>query len=205
MSVIAPSTSRLRLVLTLAAAALLPLIGCSNDKGPSFQSTDVTGADFGHELKLTGHDGKPRALTDFAGRAVVVFFGFTHCPDICPTALAKLSTVVKALGPDGERVQVLLVTVDPERDTADVLRRYVTAFHPTFLGLTGTPDEVRRVAKDFRVIAEKQPGATPDSYSVDHSSGMFVYDPKGRLRLYVAGNQPTSAIEQDLKLLLGGA
>ena len=161
--------------------------------------------DFGHDLKLTGQDGKPRALTYFAGRAVVVFFGFTHCPDICPTALAKLSTVVKALGPDGERVQVLLVTVDPERDTAEVLRQYVTAFHPTFLGLTGTPDEVTRVTKEFRVIAEKQPGATPDSYSVDHSSGMFVYDPKGRLRLYVAGNQTTAAIEQDLKLLLGGA
>ena len=197
--------SRRRVLRTLAATALVPLAACSNDKGPSFQSTDITGADFGHELKLTGHDGKPRALTDFAGRAVVVFFGFTHCPDICPTALAKLSTVVKALGPDGERVQVLLVTVDPERDTAEVLRQYVTAFHPTFLGLTGTPDEVTRVTKEFRVIAEKQPGATPDSYSVDHSSGMFVYDPKGRLRLYMAGNQPTTAIEQDLKLLLGGA
>lgn len=205
MIAISTSAVRRRLILSVAAAGLVSLVGCADQKGPAFQSTDVTGADFGRDLRLTGHDGKPRSLSDFAGRAVVVFFGFAHCPDICPTTLAKLATVVKALGPDGEKVQVLLVTVDPQRDTAEVLRQYVTAFHPGFLGLTGTPEDIARVTKDFKVIAQKQPGNAPDSYTVDHSAGIFVYDPKGRLRLFVAGTQTAAAIEHDLRLLLGGA
>lgn len=205
MIAISTSAARRRLILSFTAAGLVSLIGCADQKVPAFQSTDITGADFGRDLRLTGHDGKPRSLSDFAGRAVVVFFGFAHCPDVCPTTLAKLATVVKALGPDGEKVQVLLVTVDPQRDTAEILRRYVTAFHPGFLGLTGTPEDIARVTKDFKVIAEKQPGSTPDSYTVDHSAGIFVYDPKGRLRLFVAGTQPADAIEHDLRLLLGGA
>lgn len=189
--------------------ALLLAVGfaaCSQqaDK-PAFQATDITGADFAADIRLTGHDGTPRTLADFKGKAVVVFFGFAHCPDVCPTTLAKLAGVVKALGPEGERVQVLLVTVDPERDTAEVLKQYVTAFNPTFLGLTGSTDDIARTAKDFRVIYQKQAGSSPDNYSVDHSAGIYVFDPKGRVRLYVAGNQPGSVLEHDLRILLGGA
>jgi protein SCO1 len=186
-------------------AAMLFTAGCSSGTAPSFEATDITGADFGRTLDLTGHDGKPRSLKDFEGRAVVVFFGFAHCPDVCPTTMSRLAGVVKAMGEKGERVQVLMVTVDPERDTADALRPYVTAFHPSFLGLTGTVDQVAAVAKEFRVVAEKQKGASPDTYTVDHSAGIYVFDPKGRLRLFVAGNQPASVLQHDLELLLSGA
>ncbi len=194
------------LLRTLAGwfAALVLVAGCSSGTAPSFQATDITGADFGRALDLTGHDGKPRSLKDFQGRAVVVFFGFAHCPDVCPTTLAKLAGVVKAMGAKGDQVQVLLVTVDPERDTPQVLQPYVTAFNPGFLGLTGTVDQVAAVAKEFRVVAEKQPGATPETYTVDHSAGIYIFDPTGRLRLYVAGNQPASVIQHDLELLLSG-
>ena len=196
--------SVLRRTLALWLSTVLFVAGCSSGSGPSFEATDITGADFGRKLELTGHDGKPRSLADFQGRAVVVFFGFTHCPDVCPTTLAKLSGVMKALGPKGDQVQVLLVTVDPERDTPQALQPYVTAFDPGFLGLTGTVEQVAAVAKEFRVVAEKQKGATPDTYTVDHSAGIYIFDPKGRLRLFVAGNQPASVIQHDLELLLSG-
>lgn len=196
--------SGVRRAFALWLVALVFLTACSSGSAPSFEATDITGADFGRQLDLTGHDGKPRSLKDFQGRAVVVFFGFAHCPDVCPTTLAKLAGVVKALGAKGEQVQVLLVTVDPERDTPQVLQPYVTAFHPGFLGLTGTVDQVAAVAKEFRVVAEKQPGATPETYTVDHSAGIYIFDPKGRLRLFVAGNQPASVIQHDLELLLSG-
>lgn len=179
--------------------------GCSKPGSPAFQSTDITGADFGKEIRLTGHDGKPRTLVDFRGKVVVVFFGFVHCPDVCPTTLSKLGGVLKSLGADAAKVQVLLVSVDPARDTPEVLRQYVGAFDPSFLGLTGSPEDIARTTKEFRVIAEKQPGAAPDTYTVDHSSGIYVFDGQGRLRLFVAGNQAPTAIAQDLKLLIDGA
>ncbi len=200
------TAARSGLLRTLAIwfSTVLFVAACSSGSGPSFEATDITGADFGRRLDLTGHDGRPRSLADFQGRAVVVFFGFTHCPDVCPTTLAKLAGVIKAMGPQGDQVQVLLVTVDPERDTPEALQPYVTAFHPGFLGLTGTVDQVAAVAKEFRVVAEKQKGATPETYTVDHSAGIYIFDPKGRLRLFVAGNQPASVIQHDLELLLSG-
>lgn len=196
---------RRRLVVGGAAALTLAMAGCGGPQTPSFQATDITGADFGKELRLTGHDGQPRTLADFRGKVVVVFFGFVHCPDICPTTLAKLGTVMKSLGADASKVQVLLVTVDPARDTPEILRQYVTAFDPSFLGLTGTADDIARTTQEFRVIAQKQPGASPDTYTVDHSSGMYVFDGQGRIRLFVAGNQLPTAIAQDLKRLVDGA
>lgn len=183
---------------------LLALAGCGQPDRLAFQSTDITGADFGRSLELTGHDGRPRTLADFRGKVLVVFFGFTYCPDVCPTALARFAQVVKALGGDGERVQVAMVTVDPERDTATRLGQYVTAFHPSFLGLTGDAAAIARTAKEFRVIVQKQPGASPETYTVDHSSGSFVFDPQGRLRLFVAAQQSNAGLEQDIRLLLGG-
>jgi protein SCO1/2 len=182
--------------ITICSLALLA--GC--DSRPQFKSTDITGADYGKALDLTDHNGKPRHLEDFRGKAVVVFFGFTHCPDVCPTTLAEMSQVVKQLGPDGDRVQVLLVTVDPERDTREALAKYVTAFDPRFLGMYGDLEATRRVAKDFNVYFEKR--KTGDSYSVDHSAQSYVIDPQGRLRLFVRHDRISSDLPDDLKTLL---
>jgi protein SCO1/2 len=176
----------------------LALAAC--DGGPKFKSTDITGADYGKVLELADHTGKPRSLADFRGKAVVIFFGFTHCPDVCPTTLSEMSQVVKSLGKEGERVQVLLVTVDPERDTQDNLAKYVTAFDPRFIGLRGDLEATRRAAKEFKIYFEKR--KTGDTYSVDHSGQSYVIDPQGRLRLFVRHDRISSDLPDDLKALL---
>jgi protein SCO1/2 len=181
------------------AAALLP--GC--DSGPRFKSTDITGADYGRTLELTDHTGRPRRLEDFRGKVVVVFFGFTHCPDVCPTTLADVSQVVKQLGPDAQRVQVLFVTVDPERDTKELLAKYVTAFDPGFLGLYGDAAATQRAAREFKVYYEKR--KTGDGYSIDHSGQSYVIDPQGRLRLFVRPDRIATDLPDDLRTLLKGA
>lgn len=186
-------------MLALAAAAVLAACGAD---APKFRSTDITGADFGKELALTGHDGKPRTLADFRGKAVVVFFGFTHCPDICPTTLVDAAAVMKALGKDAERVQVLMVTVDPERDTAEVLSKYVPAFDPRFLGLYGDAAATQRAAKEFKIFYEKRPGSVPGAYTVDHSGQSYVIDPQGRLRLFVRHDRIAQDLAEDLRTLL---
>ena len=181
--------------------SLVLSVGC--DSGPRFKSTDITGAEYGKTLELTDHTGRPRRLEDFRGKAVVVFFGFTHCPDVCPTTLADVSQALKQLGPDAERVQVLFVTVDPERDTREVLAKYVTAFDPRFLGLYGDAAATQRAAKEFKVYYEKR--KTGDTYSVDHSAQTYVIDPQGRLRLFVRQERIGSDLAQDLKTLLNAA
>lgn len=183
---------------SLCVLALL-LAACSPE-APKFRSTDVTGADFGKELALTGHDGKPRTLADFRGKAVVLFFGFTHCPDICPTTLAEAAGVMKALGKDADRVQVLMVTVDPERDTPEVLAKYVPAFDPRFLGLYGDAAATQRVAKEFKIFFEKRKAGA--SYSIDHSGQSYVLDPQGRLRLFVRHDRIAQDLGNDLRVLL---
>jgi protein SCO1/2 len=185
----------------LAAAALALVAGCAPE-APSFKGADVTGASFGRDFALTGHDGKPRTLADFRGKAVVVFFGFTQCPDVCPTALSTLAEAMRRLGPDAARVQGLFVTIDPERDTADLLSRYVPAFHPSFLGLYGDAEATARVAKEFKVIYQKVPGQTPDTYTMDHSAGMFVFDPQGRLRVFESHGLGAEALAHDLREVL---
>ena len=182
---------------SLALAAAL-LQGC--DSGPRFKSTDVTGADYGKTLELTDHTGRARRLEDWRGKVVVLFFGFTHCPDVCPTTLADLSQVVKQLGPDADRVQVLFVTVDPERDTPDVLGKYVGAFDPGFLGLYGDAAATQRTAREFKVYYEKR--KTADGYSVDHSGQTYVIDPQGRLRLFVRPDRLGTDLPEDLRTLL---
>ena len=179
----------------------LLLAACSSE-APKFRSTDITGADFGKELALTGHDGKPRALADFRGKAVVLFFGYAHCPDICPTTLVEMAGVMKALGKEAERVQVLFVTVDPERDTAAVLGHYVPAFDPRFLGLYGDPAATQRAAKEFKIFYEKRPGNAPGAYTVDHSGQSYVIDPQGRLRLFVRHDRIATDLAEDLRSLL---
>src|SRR5690348_4654306 len=193
----------LRSIVRLAAALTLGIVlaGCGSS-GPSFQATDITNASFGRDFELTAPDGKPRRLADFRGKAVVVFFGYTQCPDVCPTTLATLAETMKRLGPDADRVQVLFVTVDPDRDTAALLRQYVPAFDRRFIGLRGDADATARTAKEFKVIYEKVPGATPGSYTMDHSAGSYVFDPQGRLRLYVANGQGPDVFAHDLRELL---
>ena len=170
------------------------------DGVPKFKSTDITGADYGRALELTDHNGKPRRLEDFRGKAVVLFFGFTHCPDICPTTLADTAQAVKALGAEADRVQVLMVTVDPERDTPEALKKYVTAFDARFLGLYGDLEATRRTAKEFKIYFEKR--KTGDTYSVDHSAQSYVIDPQGRLRLLVRHDRIAVDLTDDLRALL---
>ena len=191
----------------LAAAAILSLGACdklfSGAKG-TFNAIDVTGGGMGGELRLVDHYGKPRALADFRGKVAVVVFGFTHCPDVCPTMLADLAAAVKQLGEDGSRVQVLFVTVDPKRDKPELLREYVPAFDPSFLGLTGDDAALARVRKDFNVYAAVREGSTPETYAVDHSAQMFVFDAGGRIRLVVPPGMAPKALASDLRILLNG-
>ena len=191
----------MRALAAVVAAAAILLAGCSRD-GPSFRNADVTGASFGRDFALTAHDGRPRALADFRGKAVVMFFGFTQCPDVCPTALSTLAEAKRELGDDGARVQGIFVTIDPERDTPQLLASYVPAFDPSFLGLYGDAAATERVAKEFKVIYRKVPGPTPETYTMDHSAGMYVFDPQGRLRLYVSHGTPADALVHDLRELL---
>jgi protein SCO1/2 len=185
----------------LAAAFALALAACG-PPGPEFRSSDITGAPLGRELALTDHTGKARTLADFRGKAVVVFFGYTQCPDVCPTTLAALAAAMKELGADADRVQVLFVTVDPDRDTAELLSHYVPAFDPRFLGMRGDADATARTAKEFKILYQKQPGRTPDTYTMDHSAGTFIFDPQGRLRLYVGNAQGPDVLAHDLRELL---
>lgn len=180
---------------------MLALAACGGSDGAKFRLTDVTGADFGKAIDLTDHNGQRRSLADFRGKVVVVFFGFTHCPDVCPTTMLELASVAKDLGPDASRLQVLLVTVDPERDTPDVLRQYVPSFHPGFLGLYGTQEEVARTAKEFKVYFHKQP-QQGGSYTVDHSAGTYVLDTRGRLRLFASYGAGAQAFLHDIRVLL---
>jgi len=185
----------------LALATVCILAGCQAGQ-PGFQSTDITGADFGRAFTLTDHNGKPRSLEDFRGQVVVMFFGFTHCPDVCPTTLAELAGAVRKLGPAGQKVQVLLVTIDPQRDTPELLAKYVTAFDPRFLALRGSADETARVAKEFKVIYQKVAGPGAENYAMDHSAGSYVFDRQGRLRLYVGYGRGADVFAHDIDLLL---
>ena len=178
----------------------LALAAC--DSGPQFKSTDITGAPYGQSLELADHTGKPRRLEDFRGKAVVLFFGFTHCPDICPTTLAEISQAIKQLGPDAERVQVLVVSVDPERDTPEALGKYVTAFDPRFLGLRGDLAATKKVASEFKIYFEKRKQGA--SYTVDHSAQSYVIDPQGRLRLLVRHDRIGQDLASDLRAILRG-
>lgn len=194
--------------LMAAVGSLLVAVSLAACKGgePGFHATDVTGGDLARNgFTLTGHDGKPHSLAAEKGKAVVVFFGFTHCPDVCPTTMVELAEVMKLLGPKADRVQVFFVSVDPERDTRELLAQYVPAFDPRFVGLTGTPEEIAAMAKDFRVFYQKSAVTGSDNYSVDHTAGTYVFDPQGRLRLfarYGAGAQPMA---DDIGRLLDGA
>lgn len=191
-----------RTALAGMLGTVLALAACDSSPRPAFENTDVTGADFAGDFHLTGHDGKARSLADFRGRAVVVFFGYTQCPDVCPTTMSELAETMQLLGADADRVQVLFITVDPERDTPELLASYVPAFDPRFLGLYGDVEATERTAKAFRVFYQKVPGKTPGSYSVDHTAGCFIYDPRGRLRLFTRHGAGPESVAHDLRILL---
>jgi protein SCO1 len=193
--------SRLALVSAAAAVALTLLTACQ-PQAPAFQNVDITGAPYARELALTDHTGARRTLADYKGKVLVVFFGFTQCPDVCPTTLADLAQVRHKLGPAGRDVQVIFVTVDPERDTQAVLAQYVPGFDPSFVGLYGSADEIARAAREFKVFYQKVAGKTPTSYTIDHTAGSYVFDREGRVRLFVKHAQGVDALVSDLKRLL---
>ena len=193
---------RRTLVQSIAVgAAVVTLAACSPDK-PQFRAIDITGAEYARDFQLTDHNGQPRTIKDFAGTVVVVFCGFTQCPDVCPTALAELAEVKRTLGKDGDRLQGIFVTVDPDRDTPEVLKGYMANFDPSFLALRGTPEQLAAMAKDFKVYYKKVDGKTPTSYTMDHSAGSFVYDTQGRIRLYTRYGSGAQALADDIRLLL---
>ncbi|MGZ9031047.1 MAG: SCO family protein [Burkholderiaceae bacterium] len=187
--------------LPLLLFAIL-LAACDSGK-PRFNSVDVTGANYARDFRLTDFNGKPRSLADFRGKVVVVFFGYTQCPDVCPTTLSDMAEVKKRLGPDGDKLQVIFVTLDPDRDTPQVLSQYVPAFDPAFIGLYGTRDETAAVAKDFKVFYQKVPGKTQTSYTMDHTAGSYVFDREGRLRLFLRHAGAVDPIVEDLRKLIG--
>jgi len=178
------------------------LAACSGDS-PSFVSIDITGADYAKDFSLPDHNGQQRSLKDFAGKVVVVFFGFVQCPDVCPTSMAELAEIRKSLGADGVRLQGIFITVDPERDTPEVLQAYMQAFDPSFLALRPTSaEQLAALAKDFKVFYKKVDGRTPTSYTMDHSAGSYVFDPHGRLRLYTRYGSGAQGLESDIRQLL---
>jgi protein SCO1/2 len=192
---------RRRRLLCLAPAAALLLAGCDS-RALAFRNTDVTGADFGKGFELTDHTGQVRRLEDFRGKVLTIFFGFTHCPDVCPSTLAEMAEIMSRLGPLASQVQVAFITVDPERDTQDLLAQYVPAFHPSFIGLRGDEEATARTAKAFRVFYQKVKGKTPGSYTIDHTAGTYVLDRQGRLRLFVKHGAGPDPILADLRRLL---
>ena len=192
-----------RRFLILAATGALALAGCDNAAPPHhFNAIDLTGAKYAQGLSLPDFDGKPRTLADFKGKVVVVFFGYTQCPDVCPTTMAEMAQVMQQLGPKADQVQVLFITLDPERDTPELLKAYVPQFDKRFLGLYGTLEQTAKTAKEFKVFYTKVPGSAPDQYSIDHTAGSYVFDRDGKIRLFVRHGQGPAPLVHDIRQLL---
>jgi len=187
--------------LFAALCMLAALAGCG-EKPLKFDNTDLTGLDYAKGFALNDHTGKPVTLASYKGKVVVLFFGFTHCPDVCPTTMAEMSGVMKELGAQSDQVQVLFATLDPERDTKELLAEYVPAFDKRFVGLYGTPEVIAKTAKEFKVFYQKVPGSSPDNYTIDHTAGSYVFDKQGRIRLFLRHGQGPAPIVHDLKLLV---
>lgn len=196
----------MRAWFAVGVAALLTLAGCQPaPPPPSFHATDITGAAFARDFRLTDHNGQIRSLADFKGKAVAVFFGYVHCPDVCPTTLSDFSLALQQLGPLAERVQVIFVTVDPQRDTPDLLKQFVPAFNPGFLGMYTDAESLRLLANEYKVVFQKSSVKAADDYLIDHSAGTYVYDPQGKIRLLLPYGSSPEAIAQDLRTLLASS
>jgi len=185
---------------------VLALTACEKPQTPKvpFANTDITGLDYAKGFALTDHNGQPRTLADFKGKVVVVFFGYTHCPDVCPTTLSELAGIKKALGSEAERLQVIFITLDPQRDTPELMAGFVPAFDSSFLGLWGEQAVIDKVAKDFKIFAQKVPSKDGKSYTIDHTAGSYVFDDQGRIRLFVRHGQGGDGLQKDLQRLLAG-
>jgi protein SCO1/2 len=186
------------LLATIALAACQPA-----SPPPTFQATDISGATFARDFKLTDHNGQIRTLADFKGKVVAIFFGYTHCPDVCPTTLSDFSAALKLLGPQAGQVQVIFVTLDPQRDTQDLLKLYIPAFNPDFLGMHTDETALALLAKEYKLVYQKTSVKSADDYLIDHSAGSYVYDAAGHIRLLIPYGSSPAAIAQDLKTLLG--
>ncbi|AOW15575.1 photosynthetic protein synthase I [Hydrogenophaga crassostreae] len=185
-------------------AGMPVLMACTPEVKP-FKSTDVTGASFGQSLQIKDHNGNLRTIEDFKGKIVIVFFGFAQCPDVCPTSMATMAEVKRLLGAQGDRLQVLFITVDPERDTQALLKEYMANFDPSFIALRPEPDELDAVASSFKVYQKKVPGSTPTTYTVDHSAGKYIFDSESRVRLFSAYGTDAATIASDIQILLSAA
>jgi protein SCO1 len=190
-----------RAIFYCATALFVLLSGCSEQK-LQFKGVDITGADYAQNFSLPDQFGTTRTIADFKGKVVVVFFGFAQCPDVCPTTMAELAEVKKSLGKDADKLQAVFITVDPERDTAAVLKAYMENFDPSFIALRGTPEQTAVVAKHFKTYYKKAEGKTPGSYTMDHSAGSYVFDTQGRVRLYTRYGSGAAAVADDIKMLL---
>ncbi|WP_347485087.1 SCO family protein [Vandammella animalimorsus] len=193
------------LAAALVGAALLGLAGCTgSEPAAKFHTLDISGVDYAKGFSMPDAHGQQRSLADFAGKVVFVYFGFAQCPDICPTTMLEMAEVKKLLGEDGDKLQIVFVTVDPERDTPEVMRAYMESFDPQAVALVGNAEQIAAMARDFKVFYEKKPGSTPDTYTIDHSASGYMYDPQGRLRLYVRYGTPVDQIAADVRQLLQG-
>lgn len=201
---IASSLITARLGVGLSASGGAALLAACSDSKAKFASVDITGADYAKDLSLTDVNGQTRTLKDFAGKVVVLFFGYTQCPDVCPTTLTELTEVKRMLGAQGEQVQGVFVSLDPERDTPEVLKAYMANFDASFVALSGNAEQLAVVAKDYKVYYKKVEGKTPTSYTLDHSAASYIYDPQGRLRLYARYGAGAPVLAADIKLLLAG-
>ncbi len=197
-----------KLFAVLSCALALTLAACDR-KQPipkvSFASTDITGVGYGQALELTDHTGHRRTLADYKGKVVVVFFGYTHCPDVCPTTLAEMAQIRKQLGPQGDKLQVLFITLDPERDTQEALAGFVPAFDPTFVALRGDAPQTKKVAAEFKVFMQKVQATGSAAYTIDHTAATYVFDPQGRVRLFIRHGQDPTAMLNDIRQLIAGA
>lgn len=197
-----PSRRPLRAFLKIIMVALaMALAGCQKTE-EKFINTDLTGLAYAKDFNLTDHHGQPRSLKDFKGKAVIIFFGYTQCPDVCPTTLSEMAKVMQLMGSQADKVQVLFVTVDPERDTQDLLAAYMPNFDKRFLGLRGDPAATAKVGAEFKIVYQKRPGTSPDNYTVDHTAASYAYDPEGRIRLYLPYGAKPETIAHDLGILL---
>ncbi|WP_271008524.1 SCO family protein [Paucibacter sp. B51] len=186
----------------LGSLAACDQLGLGGSSKLAFKGVDLTGAEYARNLNLPDQDGRSRSLADFKGKVVVVFFGYTQCPDVCPTTMAELAEVKRSLGADGERVQGVFVSVDPERDSPALLKAYMASFDPSFVALRGSEEQTKVAAKEFKVYYAKVPGKTPESYTLDHTAASFIFDPEGRVRVFSRYGSGAQALADDIKLLL---
>jgi protein SCO1/2 len=197
-----------RTVVVLAAILCAAVAGCdklaSTARAPqvAYRGADITGADYARKLALPDVDGRPRTLADFKGKVTVVFFGYTQCPDVCPTTMAELAQVKKSLGADGDKLQGVFVTIDPERDTPEILKSYMASFDPSFIALRGTPEQTQAAAKEFKIFYAKVPGKVEGSYTMDHTAGAFILDGQGNARLFERYGGGAEALAADIKALM---